>query len=56
MEHSPALRWASLGIDDGSGPWVSTRTLADLTLDIISLGGPGDIVHLHENSSALYVQ
>jgi hypothetical protein len=56
MEHSPALRWVSLEIDDGSGPRVSTRALAGLILDTISLGGPGVIVHLDENSSALYVQ
>jgi hypothetical protein len=60
MEHSPglrnAMRWVGLEINDGSGPWVLTRTLAGLILDTTSLGGPSDIVHLDEDSSALYVQ
>ena len=60
MEHSPALRnamrWVGLEIDNGSGPWVLTRTLAGLILDTTSLGGPGDIIHLNENSNALHVQ
>jgi hypothetical protein len=60
MEHSPALRnamrWVGLEIDNGSGSWVLTRTLAGLILDTTSLGGPGDIFHLNENSNALYVQ
>jgi hypothetical protein len=60
MEHSPrlrnAMRWVGLEIDDGSGPWVLARTLAGLILDTTSLGGPSDVVHLDEDSSALYVQ
>jgi len=60
MEHSPELRNAmvsvGLKIDNGSGTWVLTRTLAGLILDTTSLGGPGDIVHLDNNSNALYVQ
>jgi hypothetical protein len=50
------MRWVGLDIDNGSGPWVLTRTLAGLILDTTSLGGPSDIVHLDEDSSALYVQ
>jgi hypothetical protein len=60
MEHSPELRTAmqcvGLEIDDESGPWVLTRTLADLILDTTSLGEPGDIIQLNAESSALFVQ
>ena len=60
MEHSPglrnAMRWVGLEIDDDSGSWVLNRTLADLILDTTSLGGPGDIIQLNADSSALFVQ